>query len=77
MGSTNVRVGSTIFGARQPKQAGNVSSMQGSTQLTSQEANLSDASQQNVTTDGLPNLAASNTDNSTDRDSHTALNSTT
>nr|XP_058959304.1 pyridoxal phosphate homeostasis protein-like [Pocillopora verrucosa] len=77
MGSTNVRVGSTIFGARQPKQASNVSSMQGSTQLTSQEANLSDASQQNVTKDGLPNLAALNTDNSTDRDSHTALNSTT
>lgn len=78
MGSTNVRVGSTIFGARQPKQPRNVSSMQGSTQPTSQEANsMTDALQQNVTRDGLPNLAALNTDDSTDRNSHTTLSNAT
>lgn len=78
MGSTNVRVGSTIFGARQPKQPGNASSVQGSTQPTPKEINSSpDASQHNITKDGLPNLAVLNTDISADRGAHAVLSNAT
>ena len=61
MGSTNVRVGSTIFGARQPKQPSNASSVQGTTQPTPQELKSTpDVSQLNINKDMLQNL---NTDN--------------
>ena len=61
MGSTNVRVGSTIFGARQPKQPSNASSVQGTTQPTPQQSKSTpDVSQLNINKDLLQNL---NTDN--------------
>ena len=61
MGSTNVRVGSTIFGARQPKQPSNASSVQGTTQPTPQQSKSTpDVSQLNINKDMLQNL---NTDN--------------
>ena len=57
MGSTNVRVGSTIFGARQPKQPSSASSVQGTTQPTSKEAKSTpDVSQLNINKDMLQNL---------------------
>ena len=54
MGSTNVRVGSTIFGARQPKQPSNASSVQGTTQPNPQEPKSTpDVSQLNINKDML------------------------
>ena len=61
MGSTNVRVGSTIFGARQPKQPSNASSVQGTTQPTPQELKSTpDVSQLNINKDMLQNLNIDN-----------------
>ena len=61
MGSTNVRVGSTIFGARQPKQPSNASSVQGTTQPTPQELKPTpDVSQLNINKDMLQNLNIDN-----------------
>ncbi|XP_078358533.1 pyridoxal phosphate homeostasis protein-like isoform X2 [Oculina patagonica] len=72
MGSTNVRVGSTIFGARQPRHPSSASSVQGTTQPTPQETkSTSDVPQHNITKDTLQNL---NTDNNltTERSPHAA-----
>lgn len=61
MGSTNVRVGSTIFGARQPKQPSNASTVQGATQPTPQEPKSTpDVSQLNISKDMLQNLNIDN-----------------
>ena len=57
MGSTNVRVGSTIFGARKPKHPSSASSVQGTTQPTPQESkSTSDMSQHNIAKETLQNL---------------------
>lgn len=61
MGSTNVRVGSTIFGARQPKQPSNASSVQGTTQPNPQEPKSTpDVSQLNINKDMLQTLNIDN-----------------
>lgn len=61
MGSTNVRVGSTIFGARQPKQPSNASSVQGTTQPNPQEPKSTpDVSQLNINNDMLQTLNIDN-----------------
>ena len=61
MGSTNVRVGSTIFGARQTKQPSNASAVQGTTQPTPQEPQSTpDVSQLNIRKDMLQNLNIDN-----------------
>ena len=61
MGSTNIRVGSTIFGARQPKQPSDASTVQGTTQPTPQEPKSTpDVSQLDISKDMLQNLNIDN-----------------
>ena len=77
MGSTNVRVGSTIFGARQPKQPSSASSAQGTTQPTPQETKSTpDVPQHTITKDMLQNL---NRDNNitTEKSPHVAQSNAT
>lgn len=76
MGSTNVRVGSTIFGARQPKQPSNASTVQGTTQPTPPGTK---STPDNITKDTLPNLAVLTTNNeiTTERSSHAANSNAT
>lgn len=77
MGSTNVRVGSTIFGARQPKHPSNASSVQGTTQPTPEETKSTpDVPQDSITKDALQNL---NTDNNmtTERSPHAVQSNST
>lgn len=72
-----MRVGSTIFGARQPKQPSNASTVQGTTQPTPQEPNSTpDVSQLNISKDTLQNL---NIDNevTTERSPHAAHSNAT
>ena len=75
MGSTNVRVGSTIFGARQPRHPTNASTVQGTTQPTPQEPNSTpDVSQLNISKDMLQNL---NNEVTTERHPHAVLSNAT
>lgn len=77
MGSTNVRVGSTIFGARQPRHPSNASTLQGTTQATPQEPNSTpDVSQLNISKDVLQNLNIGN-EVTTERHPHAVLSNAT